>query len=103
YQLGAIQTSYSASGWTLRDLHVHDIGNGSGGVAVNLGPRWHVIGGRFFNNRQEGFTSSYGTGAVIDGAEIDHNNFTNDAHSAANIACSNHAGGFKWISNNMTV
>ena len=103
YQLGAVQTGYSTSGWVLRDLRVHDIGNGSGGVGVNLGPNWHVYGGRFYNNRQEGFTNTYGRGVVIDGAEIDHNNFTNDAHTTANVSCAADAGGYKWVADNVTV
>ena len=38
YQMAAVMTNQSSSGWTLRDLQVHDNGNSSGGVGVAVGP-----------------------------------------------------------------
>src|SRR6185437_2354302 len=103
YQQSAIMTNSSSTGWMLQNLQVHDNGNSSGGAGVSLGPSWTVSGGRYYNNRQKGLGDALGAGAVVDGAEIDHNNFTNDAYTAATVSCGNDAGGFKWVSDNVTV
>jgi parallel beta-helix repeat protein len=104
---GAIHTPRPslATGWTLDDLRVHDIGNGTtDGAGVELGVGWRVVGGRYFNTRQEGLTA--GSGAhdiVVDGAELDHNNFTNDAYTTRSHSCSDEAGGFKFVADDVTV
>jgi parallel beta-helix repeat protein len=92
-----------ATGWTLRGLNVHDNGTRAGGAGANLGPGWRVIGGRYSNNRQEGLIGSYADDVVVDGVEIDHNNFTDNRYKKANISCGYDAGGFKWIADNVTV
>jgi len=102
-QHAAIATNQSATGWVLQNLQVHDNGNSSGGDGVNVGIGWQVLGGRYYNNRQAGLISGIGVGAVINGAEIDHNNFRDNSYLARNIDCGTEAGGFKWVSNNMTV
>jgi parallel beta-helix repeat protein len=104
-QQGAIYVwnKSGASGWVLRSLSVHDNGTrGGGGVGVNLGSGWQVFGGRYWNNRQEGIGGS-GPNSIVDGAEIDHNNFTDDGYSTRNIDCAFEAGGFKWVADNVTV
>jgi parallel beta-helix repeat protein len=103
YQQAAIMTGWSTSGWLLRDLRVHDNGNSSGGAGVSVGPGWHIVGGRYYNNRQKGLGDALGPGAMIDGVEIDHNNFTNDNHTTPTVYCGDDAGGFKWIADNVTV
>src|SRR5207302_306304 len=42
-------------------------------------------------------------GWIIDGAEIDHNNFTNDTYKERNISCGYEGGGVKWTADNTTV
>jgi parallel beta-helix repeat protein len=96
-------TNQMSSGWVLQNLQVHDNGNASGGAAVAVGPGWQILGGRYYNNRQKGLTDALGPNATIDGAEIDHNNFTNDAYTAPTVRCDNDAGGFKWVTDNITV
>src|SRR5262249_30999707 len=86
----------------LIDLSVHDNGTSAGGAGATLGAGWQVTGGRYFNNRQEGIGGA-GNNAVVDGAEIDHNNFTNDNYTNANIDCGFEAGGFKWVATHVTV
>ena len=103
YQMAAIMSNQSASGWVLQNLQVHDNGNSSGGAAVAVGPGWQILGGRYYNNRQKGLTDALGPNATISGAEIDHNNFTNDAYTAATVSCADDAGGFKWFADNVTV
>jgi parallel beta-helix repeat protein len=103
YQMSAIMTNQSSSGWTLQDLQVHDNGNSTGGVGVAVGPGWQILGGRYYNNRQKGLTGAYSTGATIDGAEIDHNNFTDDSYTTATVNCGDDAGGFKWVADDVTV
>jgi parallel beta-helix repeat protein len=103
YQQAAIMSNQSSTSWVLQNLQVHDNGNSSGGSAVAVGPSWQILGGRYYNNRQKGLTDALGPNATIDGAEIDHNNFTNDAYTAATVACDNDAGGFKWVVDNVTV
>jgi parallel beta-helix repeat protein len=103
YQMSAIMTNRSSSGWTLQDLQVHDNGNSSGGGAVAVGPGWQILGGRYSDNRQKGLTGAYAMGATIDGAEIDHNNFTDDSYTTATVNCGDDAGGFKWVADDVTV
>ena len=104
---GAIHTPRPplATGWTLDDLHVHDIGNGTtDGAGVELGVGWRVIGGRYYNTRQEGLTAGGGArDIVVDGVELDHNNFTNDAYTTRSHSCGDEAGGFKFVADNVTV
>lgn len=105
-QQGAIHGS--GSDWILRNLQVHDNGvNGVGGDGSSLGVGWQILGGRYYNNRQNGLAGGVGTvgqaqGTVVDGAEIDHNNFTNDSYTTANISCGFEAGGIKWVGSNNT-
>ena len=47
---------------------------------------WSVIGGRYYNNRQEGIGGT-GANTTLDGVEIDHNNFTNNTYRKRNIEC----------------
>jgi parallel beta-helix repeat protein len=102
-QQGAIFVpGHQSSGWVLRSLHVHDNGTSAGGAGANLGRHWSVIGGRYYNNRQEGLGGS-GAGTVVNGVELDHNNFTNDTYRTRNVECGFEAGGFKWVANNVTV
>lgn len=102
-QHGAVQGS-PASGWILQDLQAHDNGTVSGGYGATLGPHWTVRGGRYFNNRQGGIGAGQADGAVVDGAELDHNNFTDDTYVKANVNCDFEAGGMKWgAASNITV
>ena len=81
YQQGAIRVgTQAASGWTLQDLDVHDNGTSAGGYGAALGPAGRVVGGRYYNNRQGGIAGGGAHGATVDGAEIDHNNFTDDTY-----------------------
>ena len=102
-QHGAVMSNQSATGWTLRKLQVHDNGTADGGAGANLGIGWHVLDGRYYNNRQEGLADSIGDNAVVNGVQIDHNNFTNDSYRNANVSCGFDAGGFKWTADNVTV
>ena len=104
-QQGAIHVPQpsAATGWTLLDLQVHDNGSGNGGAGANLGNGWQVDGGRYYNNRQEGLGGQVGNSVVVNGVQIDHNNFTNDSYTTRNIDCGYEAGGMKWTSNNVTV
>ena len=96
------QDRAAASGWKLLNLSVHDNGTSAGGAGVNLGDDWQVLGGRYYNNRQEGIGGA-GNNAVVDGVELDHNNFTNDSYTTPNVNCGFEAGGFKWVADNVTV
>ena len=104
---GAIHTPDPplATRWTLDRLRVHDIGNGTtNGAGAELGVGWRVVGGRYFNTRQEGLTAGNDArDIVVDGAELDHNNFTNDRHTTRSHSCSDEAGGFKFVANNVIV
>ena len=103
-ELGAIQSDGSAgSSWVLRNLQVHDNGSSAGGAGATLGAGWQVLGGRYYNNRQEGLFDSRGDGAVIDGVELDHNNFTDNSYSTRNVSCSDEAGGIKFLADNVTI
>jgi parallel beta-helix repeat protein len=62
-----------------------------------------VIGGRYYNNRQQGLVGAIGDNAVVNGVEIDHNNFVDNSYSAPNVYCGDDAGGLKWIADNVTV
>ena len=101
YQRGAILSSQNdvSTGWILRNLRVHDNGTSAGGSGASLGPNWQVIGGRYYNNRQAGLSHG-ASGVVVDGVEIDHNNFTNNSYTSANINCGDEGGGFKWAALN---
>jgi parallel beta-helix repeat protein len=104
---GAMHTPHPplATRWTLDHLQVHDIGNGTtDGAGAELGVGWHVVGGRYFNTRQEGLTAGGDArDIVVDGAELDHNNFTNDRYTTRSHSCSDEAGGFKFVANNVIV
>jgi parallel beta-helix repeat protein len=104
-QQGAIHVPdpSSATGWVLSSLQVHDNGTAAGGSGANLGDGWRVEGGRYYNNRQEGLGGQVGDNVVVDGVELDHNDFTNDSYTTRNISCGYEAGGFKWVANNVTV
>jgi parallel beta-helix repeat protein len=105
--VGAIHTPDppSATGWTLDNLQVHDIGNGTtNGAGAELGVGWHVVGGRYFNTRQEGLTAGGGAANfVVDGVELDHNDFTNDAYTTRAHSCGDEGGGLKFVADNVTV
>lgn len=107
YQHGAIQSSGSANsaGWILRNLQVHDngivcatssCGSNAGGYGASIGLNWQVLGGRYYNNRQSGLGAGGANGSVLDGVEIDHNNFTNSSYTTANNNCDDEAGAIKW-------
>ena len=59
--------------------------------------------GRFHDNRQEGIGGAVGNSVTVDGVEIDHNNFTDTTYTTRNWSCGDEAGGFKWVTNNITV
>jgi parallel beta-helix repeat protein len=104
-QEGAIQ---GGSGWVLKDVRSHDNGTVgatgvAGGYGAGLGFAERVIGGRYYNNRQGGLQGGGATNAVINGAEIDHNNFTDDSYTRQNIDCNYEAGGMKWVAKHVTV
>jgi parallel beta-helix repeat protein len=105
--IGAIHTPDppSATGWTLDNLQVHDIGNGTtDGAGAELGVGWHVVGGRYFNTRQEGLTAGDGAANfVVDGVELDHNDFTDDTYTTRSHSCGDEAGGFKLVADNVTI
>ena len=97
-------SAHGTTGWVFRDLQVHDNGTKAGGTGANLGVDSRVIGGRYYNNRSLGIGGGGGAnGWVIDGAEIDHNNFTNDNYTKRNISCGYEGGGVKWTADNTTV
>lgn len=105
-QQGAIAAV--GTGWTLDHLQVHDNGSSAGGAGSTGGHAWRFLGGRYYNNRQEGIAGGVsGAGeaqnTMLDGVEIDHNNFTNDAYTTANINCDFEAGGFKWVGSGNTI
>jgi parallel beta-helix repeat protein len=104
---GAVHTPDppSASGWALINLQVHDIGNGTtNGAGAELGVGWHVTGGRYYNTRQEGLTAGDGAANfVVDGVEIDHNNFTNNTYTTRAHSCGDEGGGFKFVASNVTI
>ena len=106
-QRGAIvvldQDKATASGWQLINLSVHDNGTSAGGAGATLGNSWQVLGGRYYNNRQEGIGGA-GTSAVINGAELDHNNFTNDSYTTPERrAVASEGGGMKFVATNVTI
>jgi parallel beta-helix repeat protein len=89
----------AAAGWLLRDLDVgFNSASGSG-----TGDNWTFFGGRFHDNGQEGIGGAVGDGVTVDSVEIDHNNFTDMGHTKRNWSCGDEAGGFKWVTNNVTV
>jgi len=98
-------SAHGTTGWMFRDLRVHDNGtSGGGGTGADLGVSSKVIGGRYYNNRQLGIGGGGGAdGWFISGAEIDHNNFTNDTYTTRNISCGYQAGGVKWTADNTTI
>src|SRR5207245_4921180 len=55
------------------------------------------------DNRQEGIGGAVGNGVTVDGVEIDHNDFTDTTYTRRNWSCGDEAGGFKWVTNNVTV
>jgi parallel beta-helix repeat protein len=105
--IGAIHTPdpRSTTAWTLDNLQVHDIGNGTtDGAGAELGVGWHVVGGRYYDTRQEGLTAGGGaTNFVVDGVELDHNDFTTDAHTTRAHSCGDEGGGFKFVASNVTI
>ena len=97
-------SAHGTTGWVFRNLRVHDNGSAAGGTGANLGVNSRVIGGRYYNNRNLGIGGGGGAdGWVIDGAEIDHNNFTNDNYTERNVSCGYEGGGVKWTADNTTV
>jgi parallel beta-helix repeat protein len=108
YHMGdpnAAIAGHGTTGWMFRDLLVHDNGAGAaGGEGAQLGVSSRVVGGRYFNNRELGIGGGGGAnGWVITGAEIDHNNFTNDTYTTRNINCGYQAGGVKWTADNAKI
>jgi parallel beta-helix repeat protein len=105
-QQGAIAAV--GTGWTLDRLNVHDNGSTAGGAGSTGGHGWKILGGRYWNNRQEGIAGGVNSGGeqqgtTVDGTEIDHNNFTDDTYTAANHNCDDEAGGFKWVGSGNTI
>jgi parallel beta-helix repeat protein len=100
-QRGAINPDDAqlASGWTLNNLNVGFNAN----VGVDPGAGWYINGGRFHDNGQEGLGGEVGDGVVVDGAEIDHNDFTDTTYTKRRVSCGYEAGGFKWVADNVTV
>jgi parallel beta-helix repeat protein len=98
-QNGAINLDNAGTGWVLDHLQVHD--NSWWGAGLGNGSK--VLGGRYYNNHQGGIKSSRTTGWTVDGAEIDHNNFTNNSYTTRNVSCGFEAGGMKWVGNDITV
>ncbi|MDQ1511755.1 MAG: hypothetical protein QOG50_3599, partial [Actinomycetota bacterium] len=98
-------SGHGTTGWIFRDLLVHDNGtSGGGGTGADLGVKSKVLGGRYYNNRELGIGGGGGAdGWFISGAEIDHNNFTNDTYTTRNINCGYQAGGVKWTADNTTI
>ena len=98
-------SAHGTTGWIFRDLRVHDNGtSGGGGTGADLGVNSRVIGGRYYNNRELGIGGGGGAnGWAISGAEIDHNNFTNDTYTTRNISCGYQAGGVKWTADNTSI
>jgi parallel beta-helix repeat protein len=89
----------AASGWLLANLNVgFNSASGSG-----AGDNWTFLGGRLHDNRQEGIGGAVGNGVTVDGVEIDHNNFRDTTYTTRNWSCGDEAGGFKWVTNNVTV
>lgn len=107
YRAGDHEAAISAhgtTGWVFRDLQVHDNCTAKGGTGANLGVDSRVIGGRYYNNRTLGIGGGGGAdGWVIDGVEIDHNNFTDDNYTDRNTGCGYEGGGVKWTADNTTV
>jgi parallel beta-helix repeat protein len=104
-QQGAIQ---GGAGWVLKNVRSHDNGTVgatgvAGGYGAAVGSNERVIGGRYYDNRQGGLQGGGATNAVINGVEIDHNNFTNDSYTRQNIDCNYEAGGMKWVAKHVTV
>lgn len=99
---GAIQSVDStATGWNLNGLNVHDNGaqfSGSWfGAGAAIGGGWHVNGGRYWLNRQEGLTNGDGThDVVIDGVEMDHNDLVTLTDTSGAASCPHEAGGMKF-------
>ena len=81
---------------------MHDNGTSNGGAGATLGNSWLVLGGRYYNNRQEGIGGA-GTSAVINGAELDHNTFTNDSYTTQSASCASEGGGMKFVATNVTI
>jgi len=98
-------SGHGTTGWMFRDLLVHDNGtSGGGGTGADLGVSSKVIGGRYYNNRELGIGGGGGAnGWFISGAEIDHNNFTDNTYKTRNISCGYQAGGVKWTADNTTI
>ena len=97
-------SAHGTTGWMFRDLQVHDNGTNAGGTGANLGVNSKVIRGRYYNNRELGIGGGGGAnGWLIFGAEIDHNNFTDDTYTTRNISCAYQAGGVKWTADNATI
>jgi parallel beta-helix repeat protein len=97
-------SAHGTNGWRFLNLQVHDNGTSAGGTGANLGVDSIVRGGRYYNNRSLGIGGGGGAnGWVIDGTEIDHNNFTNDSYTKRNTNCGYEGGGVKWTARNVTV
>ncbi len=97
--------AHGTTGWKFNNLQVHDNGvTGSGGTGAELGVSSVVTGGRYYNNRHLGIGGGGGAnGWIIDGAEIDHNNFTDDNYTTRDVSCGWEGGGVKWTAQNVTV
>lgn len=91
-QQGAINPDSGASGWKMFNLDVGFNNN----VGIDPPANSLIQGGRLHDNGQEGAGGLVGDGVTVDGVEIDHNN-------THNVNCDYEAGGFKWVSNNVTV
>lgn len=88
-----------AAGWVLRDLDVGFNSNSGSGT----GNGWLFVGGRYHDNRQTGIGGAVGNGVTVDDVEIDHNAFSDATYTARGWSCGDEAGGFKWVTNDVTV
>ncbi len=96
---------HGTTNWKFLNLQVHDNGtSGQGGTGAELGAFSQVVGGRYYNNRHLGIGGGGGAHDwVINGAEIDHNNFTDDTYTTRDTDCGWEAGGVKYVAYNITI
>ena len=72
FQFGAIGNQYPGSGWVVENNEVK-LGHGSG---INVGNAGKILNNHVHNMGQKGIGESHGSGAIVQGNEIDHNVYT---------------------------
>ena len=92
-------TKAAASRWRLANLNV----GFNSAIGSGAGDNWTFFAGRFHDNRQEGIGGAIGNGVTVGNVEIDHNDFTDRTYTRRNWSCGDEGGGFKWVTNNVTV